>query len=77
MSAKAFDDASRYELRQGWIIYAADGRAEEGLGLPALVTSNRDGWLASGHVGRIIPKEGVSSGWLWLACRGQQPLKPP
>jgi hypothetical protein len=58
----------KYELHEGWIVYQADGRAEESLGFPAVVTSERDGWLASGHVGRLVPNSGVSWGWLWLAC---------
>jgi len=57
-----------YELREGWSVYQADGRAEEGLGFPAYVPPDRDGWVASGHVGRLIPKKGIDPGWLWLAA---------
>jgi len=71
MSPRAFKSVTPYELKQGWIAYPADGRAEEALGLPSLITSDRDGWLASGHVGRLVPRDGVSPGWLWLACRTQ------
>src|SRR2546422_6560736 len=35
------------------IAFQADGRFEEALGFPVMVTSDRDGWLASGHVGRL------------------------
>ncbi|MFL5961680.1 MAG: antitoxin Xre/MbcA/ParS toxin-binding domain-containing protein [Gaiellaceae bacterium] len=65
----AFKKPAEYEVRTGWILYAADGRAEEGLGLPAVVTRDRDGWLASGHVGRIIPNDDRDSPWLYLALR--------
>ena len=62
-------EASRYSLRTGTIVFQADGRAEEGLGFPAVVTPDRDGWFASGHVGRLVPKKGIDSGWLYLAVR--------
>jgi hypothetical protein len=61
-----FADAARYRLAAGTIVYQADGRAEEGLGTPAVVTEARDGWLASGHVGRIVAREGVSWGRIYL-----------
>jgi hypothetical protein len=69
MSERAFDDVAPYELREGWSAYMADGRAEKGLGIVAYITRERDGWLASGHVGRLAPKEGVNPGALWLAAR--------
>ncbi|MFY9585465.1 MAG: hypothetical protein WAR21_13345 [Candidatus Acidiferrales bacterium] len=69
MPEKAFQDVSRYQLATGWIAFQADGRFEEALGFPVMVTSDRDGWLASGHVGRLIPREGVEPGWLYLAAR--------
>ncbi len=69
MSANVFKQVKNYELRAGWIAYPADGRAEEELGTPVLVTRDRDGWLASGHIGRVIPKTGVDAGWLFLALK--------
>ena len=69
MSANVFKQVENYALRAGWIAYPADGRAEEGLGTPVLVTRDRDGWLASGHIGRVIPKTGVDAGWLFLALK--------
>jgi hypothetical protein len=69
MSPRVFKNIADYELRTGWIAYPADGRAEEELGTPVLVTKDRDGWLASGHVGRIVPKLGVDVGWLFLALK--------
>jgi hypothetical protein len=68
MAAKTFKDPALYELREGWSVYQADGRAEEALGFPAYVPSDRDGWVASGHVGRLIPRPGTDPGWLWLAA---------
>lgn len=47
----------------------ADGRSEKSLGVPSLVTESREGWVASGHVGGLVPKEGTDPGWLWLAAR--------
>jgi hypothetical protein len=69
ISERSFKDASDYQLRRGWIAYQADGRSEEALGIPILVTSDRDGWLASGHVGRLVPTNPEDSGWLYLAAR--------
>lgn len=65
----SFDRVSDYELKTGWIAYPSDGRAEEGLGTPAYITADRDGWLASNMVGRIIPNSGTDVGWLYLALK--------
>lgn len=67
LATAALRDATRYELHEGWIVYQADGRAEEGLGRPSVVTADRERWLASGHVGRVIAEEGTDWGWLYLA----------
>lgn len=69
MSPKVFKNPERYAIKRPWIAYPADGRAEDALGLPSMVVSNREGWLASGHVGRVIPNHETDPGWLWLACR--------
>jgi len=69
MAESAFRDPKAYELKPGWSVYMADGRAEKGLGVVALVTPEREGWLASGHVGRLIPHDDTNPGWLWLAAR--------
>ncbi|MEW6085506.1 MAG: hypothetical protein AB1607_13010 [Chloroflexota bacterium] len=69
MPAWAFNTVEEYMIKSGWIAYQADGRAEETLGLPVLITKNRNNWLASGHIGRLVPKRGVSSGWIFLALR--------
>jgi hypothetical protein len=69
MSPRVFRNIADYELRPGWIAYPADGRAEEELGTPALITKDRAGWLASGHVGRVIARLGMDAGWLFLALK--------
>ncbi len=78
MPEAAFKAADVYRVRKNWIAYQADGRVEDALGLPIMVTSDRDGWLASGHVGRVVAEKGVNVGWLYLALRswaGQVQLK--
>ncbi len=67
MPGKAFKDVEKYKLHSGMIAYPADGRAEEGLGEPVLISDDRDGWLASGHVGRVVPNTSTDPGWLYLA----------
>lgn len=71
IAARALNDSSRYQLEAGWTVYQADGRAEEGLGIPVMVTTDRSGWLASGHVGRIAAKRKADAGWIYLAARTQ------
>lgn len=61
------DDSSPYELKAGMIAFQADGRAEESLGQPVLVTEDRDGWLASGHAGRVEPNVPSDAGWIWAS----------
>lgn len=69
MALRAFRDVEDYKLGQGWTVYMADGRVEKNLGIPAMITSNREGWVCSGHVGRLVPKEGTHPGSLWLSVR--------
>ncbi|HMJ08453.1 MAG TPA: hypothetical protein VK468_05575, partial [Pyrinomonadaceae bacterium] len=78
MPEGAFKMPEAYRLRKNWIAYQADGRVEDALGLPIMITADRDGWLASGHVGRVIGNDDVDAGWLYLAIRswpGQIQLK--
>ena len=56
-----------YRLSEGWIAYPADGRVEGRLGTPVMVTQSRDGWYASGHVGRIVPHTNIDPGYVYLA----------
>lgn len=67
ISERSFKNPEEMILEDGMVCFGADGRWEGRLGWPAYVTSDRAGWLASNHVMRLRPKEGVQSGWLWLA----------
>lgn len=69
MPVWAYKNPQEYVVRKGWLAYQADGRAEDALGVPVVITSDRDGWLASEHVGRIVNKSGIDAGWLYLAVR--------
>lgn len=60
-------NAGGFALEQDTVIFQADGRAEEGLGYPAYVTQDRQGWLASGHVGRVVPFNSDDAGWIWAS----------
>lgn len=68
----SFRDVAPYRLQAGSIVYQADGRAEEGLGTPSVVTQSRADWLASGHVGRLVAREGVRWGGLYLGLVTRQ-----
>lgn len=67
MAAHALKGIDRYRLKTGWIAYQADGRSEEALGEPVMITSSREDWLASGHVGRLVAKDAADAGRLYLA----------
>ena len=58
---------SGFLLKKGCVVYPADGRVEGRLGTPVLVTPSREGWYASGHIGRIEPLPGIDPGYLYLA----------
>jgi len=67
MAEHALTNIDRYRLKPGWIAYQADGRSEEALGEPVMVINNREDWLASGHVGRLVAKDAADAGRLYLA----------
>lgn len=67
VSDRSFRDATDYELSRGMTVFGAVGRSEGRQGLASLVTSDRDGWLASNDVMRLHPKPGVHPGRVWLA----------
>jgi type I restriction enzyme, S subunit len=69
LAARALTKRNDYEVHADWLAYQADGRAEETLGLPVMITPDRDGWLASGHVGRVVANDGINQGWLCAALR--------
>lgn len=66
---QSFDDPAEFELQAGWIAYPADGGAEEGLGAPSFITSDRAGWYASNMVGRVVPKNPADAGRLYLGLK--------
>lgn len=67
LSAVSIAANSKYTLGEGDVVFQADGRAEESLGYPSMTLGERVGWLASGHVGRFIPRDIKDAGWLWAA----------
>lgn len=69
MPERAFKNADQSKVHTHWIAYQADGRVEDALGLPIMITSDRDGWLASAHIGRVVNNSNVDAGWLYLALR--------
>lgn len=71
IAARSFDFAT-YALEQGMVAFGAEGRAEDRISLPVLVTSDRSGWLANNHVMRVRPKPGINPGWLYLSFAAAQ-----
>jgi hypothetical protein len=67
VSDRSFRNPVEYEITAGTTVFGAVGRSEGRQGIPALVTANRDGWLASNDVMRLTPRQGVRPGSLWLA----------
>jgi hypothetical protein len=65
-------DYAEYQLSDGMLAFGAEGRAEERIAVPALITSERADWLANNHVMRVLPREGVNVGWLYLAFASWQ-----
>lgn len=68
MSLSAFKNPDQFRLQPGTTLLTADGRAEENLADCALVTPDRAGWGASGHVHRVTPRAGINPGLVYLAC---------
>jgi hypothetical protein len=66
-SDRSFESPDDYVVREGMTVMGGVGRSEERLGAAALVTSDRDGWLASNDVMRIRPRESERPGALYLA----------
>ena len=67
IAPNALSDPDRYQLPVHGIAYQADGRAEDKLGVPVMITPDRQGWMASGHVSRVVARPGIDPGWLYLA----------
>ena len=72
IAPKALTVPDRYQLPLHCIAYQADGRAEEKLGVPVMITRDRHEWMASGHVGRVVAHSGIDPGWLYLALASPQ-----
>jgi len=72
ISERSFRDSSKYELRSDWLAMQGEGRAEERIGFPVIVTPNRDGWLANNHILRIVPRYEDQAGALFLAMASAQ-----
>jgi hypothetical protein len=72
VSDRSFEQPEDYELRTGMVLFGAVGRSEGRQAWPALVTSDRDGWLASNDVMRLTPRAGTRAAALWLAVASPQ-----
>lgn len=72
VSDRSFRDPKAYEIRSGCTVFGAVGRSEGRQGWPALITPDRDGWLASNDVMRIVPRNGVVPAAVWLAVATPQ-----
>ncbi|MET8230815.1 hypothetical protein ABZS77_09080 [Micromonospora sp. NPDC005298] len=72
VSDRSFRDPAQYEISAGMTVFGAVGRSEGRQGTVALVTVDRDGWLASNDVMRLNPRPGVRPGALWLALAARQ-----
>jgi hypothetical protein len=68
MSRQAWKIPTDYVLTRNIVVLTADGRAEENLADCALIRRDREGWAASGHVHRLVPRPGIHPGLLYLAC---------
>jgi hypothetical protein len=67
ISDRSFDDPDAYRLKRGWSVIACDGRSEGDLGRPGYVNSLWDGWMASNHLMRVVPRDGINPGYLHAA----------
>lgn len=61
-----------YTVTAGTTAIAADGRAQGAQGSASLISEDRNGWLASDHVMRLRPREGVLPGAVWLSISTRQ-----
>lgn len=72
ISDRSFKDPEAYRLKRGWSVIACDGRSEGDLGRPGYVSSLWDGWMASNHLMRVVPKGGIHAGYLHAALMVQE-----
>ena len=71
MNVAGINKPEMFQLRKGMTLLTADGRAEENLADCVMVTDDRAGWGASGHVHRIDPLPSTNPGLLYLACASE------
>jgi hypothetical protein len=71
IASRSFDYAD-YELHENMLAFGAEGRAEDRIAMPTMIGKDRAGWLANNHVMRVIPRDGVQPGWLFLAFAAWQ-----
>ena len=69
ISNRSFADPESFVVREGWSLFTCDGRSEEALGFPAFVSSLWDGWMASNHVMRAVPKTHIHPGFLYTVLK--------
>lgn len=67
VSDRSFSDPTSMEVRHGMTLFGGVGRAEGRLGSAGLVGPDRDGWLASNDVMRLVPRPGISPGAVYAA----------
>ena len=67
VSDRSFKIPDDYVVRTGETVLGAVGRSEGRLGTPAMVTSERNDWLASNDVMRLRPNDPANAGALWLS----------
>lgn len=72
VSDRSFKNTDDYEIRSGYTVFGAVGRSEGRQAWPALVTADRERWLASNDVMRLVPNSDVRPGALWLAVATPQ-----
>jgi hypothetical protein len=69
---RSFKEPEAYRLKRGWSVIACDGRSEGDLGRPGYVSSLWEGWMASNHLMRVVPKPGIHPGYLHAALMVQE-----
>ena len=69
ISNRSFMDPESFVVHKGWSLFTCDGRSEEALGFPAFVSSFYDGWMASNHIMRAVPKPHIHPGFLYAVLK--------
>ena len=69
ISSRSFSDPESFVVRRGWSLFTCDGRSEDALGFPAFVSSLWDGWMASNHIMRAVPRAHIHPGFLYALLK--------